>query len=274
MKSLTGRTRTSLVALTAVAALATAAVAQAAGITPPPNIKSAGKLVYCSDITYPPEEYYKKGTTKAIGSDIDIGTAIAKRMGVKAQFDNTGFDGIIAALLSNKCDAIISGMNDTPTRAKQVLFVDYISVGQSLMVKKGNPEHISTLSSLAGKSVSVEVGTTNKDFLDAANKKLSKKITIVSFPHDTDAANALKTGKVDAYFGDSPVVAYYIQQDPKSFGFGGSPINPLRVGIAIQKKNTALKAAVQKAVNAMYADGSMKKLLAKWQMSDFALKGK
>jgi len=274
MKSLMGRTRTSLVALTAVAALATAAVAQAAGITPPPNIKSAGKLVYCSDITYPPEEYYKKGTTKAIGSDIDIGTAIAKRMGVKAQFDNTGFDGIIAALLSNKCDAIISGMNDTPTRAKQVLFVDYISVGQSLMVKKGNPEHISTLSSLAGKSVSVEVGTTNKDFLDAANKKLSKKITIVSFPHDTDAANALKTGKVDAYFGDSPVVAYYIQQDPKSFGFGGSPINPLRVGIAIQKKNTALKAAVQKAVNAMYADGSMKKLLAKWQMSDFVLKGK
>lgn len=274
MKSLMGRTRISLVALTAVAALATAAVSQAAGITPPPNIKSAGKLVYCSDITYPPEEYYKKGTTKAIGSDIDIGTAIAKRMGVKAQFDNTGFDGIIAALLSNKCDAIISGMNDTPTRAKQVLFVDYISVGQSLMVKKGNPEHISSLKSLAGKSVSVEVGTTNKDFLDAANKKLSKKITIVSFPHDTDAANALKTGKVDAYFGDSPVVAYYIEQDPGSFGFGGSPINPIPVGIAIQKKNTALKAAVQKAVNAMYADGSMKKILAKWHMSDFALKGK
>jgi polar amino acid transport system substrate-binding protein len=274
MKSRLGGARISLAALVAGTALAAAAAAQAAGITPPPDIKSAGKLVYCSDITYPPEEYYKKGTTKAIGSDIDIGTAIAKRMGVKAQFDNTGFDGIIAALLSNKCDAIISGMNDTPARAKQVLFVDYLSVGQSLMVKKGNPEHISTLSSLGGKSVSVEVGTTNKDFLDAANKKLSKKIEIVSFPHDTDAANALKTGKVDAYFGDSPVVAYYIQRDPASFGFGGSPINPIPVGIAINKKNAALKTAVQKAVNAMYADGSMKKILAKWKMSDFALKGK
>ena len=274
MKGLTGRTRASLVALAAVAALATAAVAQAAGITPPPNIKSAGKIVYCSDITYPPEEYYKKGTTTAIGSDIDIGTAIAKRMGVKAEFDNTGFDGIIAALLSNKCDAVISGMNDTPARAKQVLFVDYLSVGQSLMVKKGNPDHISTMSTLAGKSVSVEVGTTNKDYLDAASKKLSKKIDVVSFPKDTDAANALKTGKVDAYFGDSPVVAYYIQQDPASFAFGGSPINPIPVGIAISKKNAALKTAVQKAVKAMYADGSMTKLLAKWKMSDFALKGK
>jgi polar amino acid transport system substrate-binding protein len=245
---------------------------QAGAVQAPANIKSAGKIVYCSDITYPPEEFYK-GTTPT-GSDIDIGTAIGQLMGVGAEFDNTGFDGIIAALLSNKCDAVISGMNDTPARRKQVGFVDYISVGQSLMVKGGNPLHITGLPSLAGKSVSVEVGTTNKTFLDDANKKLSKKMSIVTFPKDTDAANALKTGKVDAYFGDSPVVAYYIAQDPASFAFGGSPINPIPVGIAVGQKNTELKAAVQQAVDKLYANGTMKTILAKWKMSDFALKGK
>lgn len=265
--------RRTLVTLVATAALAGAAVsaAGAATITPPGAIKSAGKIVFCSDITYPPEEFFTG--TKPTGSDIDIGNAIAGLMGVKAQFDNTGFDGIIAALLGNKCDAIISGMNDTPERAKQVAFVDYLSVGQSLMVKKGNPAHVKGLASLAGKSVSVEVGTTNKDFLEAANKKLSKKMDIVTFPKDTDAANALKTGKVDAYFGDSPVVAYYIQKD-SSFAFAGSPINPIPVGIAVQKKNTELKAAVQKAVTRLYANGQMKKILAKWHMSAFALKKK
>lgn len=267
------RSRAALGALAVLVMLAVmASTAQAASITPPPNIASAGKLVFCSDITYPPEEFYK-GTTPA-GSDIDIGKEIAKRFGVKAVFDNTGFDAIIAALLANKCDAIISGMNDTPARRKQVSFVDYISVGQSLMVKAGNPEHIAKLADLAGKAVSVEVGTTNKDFLDAANKKLTKKIKIVAFPHDTDAANALNANKVDAYFGDSPVVAYYIQKAPKSFAFGGSPINPIPVGIAVAKKNTALTAAIQKAVNAMYGDGSMKKILATWKMSAFVLKGK
>jgi polar amino acid transport system substrate-binding protein len=260
-----------IVVAAAIAAGLVAAAAGAATITPPSAIKSAGKIVWCSDITYPPEEFYVG--TKPSGSDIDIGNAISQLMGVKAEFDNTGFDGIIAALLGNKCDAIISGMNDTPERAKQVSFVDYLSVGQSLMVKKGNPAHIKGLSSLAGKSVSVEVGTTNKDFLDAANKKLSKKMDIVTFPKDTDAANALKTGKVDAYFGDSPVVAYYIQKD-SSFAFAGSPINPIPVGIAIQKKNTELKAAVQKAVTRLYANGQMKKILAKWHMSAFALKKK
>ncbi len=247
-------------------------------IAAPSAIKSAGKLVFCSDITYPPEESYKG--TKPIGSDIDIGTEIAKRMGVKARFDNTGFDGIIAALLSKKCDLIISGMNDTPPRRKQVDFVDYISVGQSFMVKKGNPEKIGGVPSLAGKSASVETGTTNKDFLDQQSKKLKsqgkKAIDVVTFPKDTDAASALKTGKVDAYFGDSPVVAYYISKNPSAFQITTAPtvVNPIPVGMAVRKSDTELKAAVQKAVDAMYADGTMKKILGRWQMADFTLKHK
>ena len=234
---------------------------------------AGGKLTFCSDVTYPPEEFYQGG--KPAGSDIDIGKEVARRMGMSAQVDNTGFDGIIAALLAKKCNAIISGMNDTPERRKQVSFVDYIKVGQSIMVKTGNPEHINRLASLAGKSVAVEVGTTNKTFLDEASKKLKAQgksaIKVTPFPKDTDAAAALKTGRVDAYFGDSPVVAYYIQKD-KAFGFGGTPINPILVGIAIRKDDTATKSGVQKAINAMYKDGTMKKILARWKMTATALK--
>jgi polar amino acid transport system substrate-binding protein len=243
----------------------------AVGIQAPANIRSAGKLVFCSDITYPPEESYKKGTTTPEGSDIDIGSDIAKRMGVKAQFDNTGFDGIIAALLSKKCDAIISGMNDTPERLKQVAFVDYLKVGQSFMVKKGNPENITGIEGLAGKSASVETGTTNKDYLDEQSKKLQgegkKPIKVVTFPKDTDAANALKTGKVDAYFGDSPPVAYYVETDPSSFEVGGNPINPISIGIALRKSDTQLQSGVLAAVAAMYTDGTMKRIVAKWKLS-------
>jgi polar amino acid transport system substrate-binding protein len=237
-----------------------------------PASPAAQPLVFCSDVSYPPEEFFQGA--KPAGSDIDIGDAIAKKLGTTAQFQNTGFDGIIAALLGKKCDAIISGMNDTPARAKQVAFVDYLKVGQSLMVKKGNPLHVSKLSDLAGRSVSVEVGTTNKDFLQQESAKLvkagKKKIDVVTFPKDTDAAAALKTGRVDVYFGDSPVVAYYIQKD-KSFAFAGAPINPIAVGIAV-RKGDKLHAQVQGAVNAMYKDGSMKKILAKWKMSATALK--
>lgn len=242
-----------------------------ASITAPASISSAGTLVFCSDITYPPEESYKPGTTIPEGSDIDIGNYIAAKMGVKARFDNTGFDGIIAALLAKKCDAVISGMNDTPERRKQVAFVDYLKVGQSFMVKKGNPENITSIDSLAGKAASVETGTTNKDFLDAQSKRLTsqgkKAIKVVTFPKDNDAANALRTGRVDAYFGDAPVVAYYIEQTPDAFALGGTPVNPLAIGIAIRKSDTELQAAVKQGIDMIYSDGTMDQILTRWKLA-------
>ena len=75
---------------------------------------------------------------------------------------------------------------------------------------------------------------------------------------------------MDAYFGDAPVVAYYIQRDT-SFAFAGSPVNPILVGIAL-RKGDPLIAKVRKQVTAMYADGKMASILAKWKMSGVALK--
>src|SRR5262249_14326065 len=149
-----------------------ASVAAASSVPAPPAIAKAGKIVFCTDATYPPEEFFQG--SKIAGSDIDFANAVASAMGVKAEIKNTGFDAIIAALLAKKCDAIISGMSDTAERRKQVDFVDYLKVGQSIMVKKGNPEHITKLSDLSGKSVSVESGTTNRDYLAAESAKLTK----------------------------------------------------------------------------------------------------
>lgn len=247
--------------------------ASTAKVVPPSSIASAKQLLFCSDISYPPEEFYQG--TKPIGSDIEIGAAIAAQMGVKASFQNTGFDGIIPALQSKKCDAVISGMNDTPARRKQVDFTDYLSVGQSFMVKKGNPEKITSIAGNAGKTVSVEVGTTNADYLIAQSKILvkagKKPITVKTFPKDTDAANALATGKVDAYFGDAPVVAYYVGKSPAQFQFGGKAVNPIAVGIAT-RKGDPLTAAMKKAVANIYADGTIQKILTKWKMSSTAMK--
>jgi polar amino acid transport system substrate-binding protein len=118
---------------------------RSAGI--PPRIKDAGKAVYCSDITFPPQEFLRNG--KPVGQDIDLGNAIARLYGVRAEFSQTGFDGLIAALQSKKCDAILSDMTNTRKRAKQARFINYINVGQRLLVRAGNPKHISDLA-LAG----------------------------------------------------------------------------------------------------------------------------
>jgi polar amino acid transport system substrate-binding protein len=259
--------RHALVAVLAAAVALAVAVVASAAVAPPPAIKKAGKIVFCTDATYPPEESLQG--TKFVGSDIDIATAVAKQMGVKAEFKNTTFDSIIAAVKAKKCDAIISGMNDTAQRRKQVTFVDYLKVGQSILVKKGNPEHITKLSDLAGKTVSVESGTTNRDFLAAESAKLKKQgkksISIKTFPKDTDAAAALKAGRVDAYFGDSPVAVFYANRD-KSFQVGGAPIAPIAIGIAL-RHGDPLAGATHKAITVLTKNGTIKKIVAKWGMT-------
>ena len=170
--------------------------ASAASATVTSSRAKAGTLVFCSDIEYPPMESLQG--SKPIGADIDIGSAIARQVGAKVAFRNVGFDGIIAALQAKKCNAVISAMTDTAQRRKQVDFADYIDVGMSLMVAKGNPHHVHGLASLSGLTVATQVGTVEKDALVTENKLLTqqhrKPVTIRLFNKDTDAAAALLTG--------------------------------------------------------------------------------
>ena len=78
--------------LLAVAALALSACSSSGGprphpvggaaIQPPDTVKTAGKLVWCVDVSYPPEEFYADDGSTAQGSDIDIANEIGKRFGV------------------------------------------------------------------------------------------------------------------------------------------------------------------------------------------------
>jgi len=141
-----------------------------ASVTAPSSI-SGDTVNFCSDTTYPPMESIVNG--KPSGADIDIANAITKLWGKKAQITTQGFDVLIPVLQAKKCDAVISAMTDTPERAQKVDFADYVTVGMLLMVKKGNPENIADINSLAGKSVAVEAATTEKAKLDAQNKILA-----------------------------------------------------------------------------------------------------
>ncbi len=254
------------VAVLAVLVAAAAASSLGAGA-------SAGKLVFCSDTTYPPAEYLVGG--KATGYDVDIANAVAKALGKTAEIKTTGFTVIIPALRAKKCDAIISSMTITPARSKQVDFAPYITVGAFLMVKKGNPLHISTLASLSGKSCAVEASTTEKAGLDAENQALAKagkpKITIKIYPADTSAAAAILAGKVDAYFADAPVVIYYTKKTHGKFQTAGTQIETAPEGIAT-RKGDPLGSQIKAAVAKLYANGTMKKILTKWGVAAFALK--
>src|SRR5690349_7583306 len=152
--------------------LAFAGTASAEDIKTPDRIKSAGKIVYCSDISGPPLGFFDENSQPA-GSDIDLGTELAKRMGVKAEWANTPFSGIVPALQAKNCDAILSQLFDKPARREVVDFVDYMWSSQALLVAKGNPKNIKGLEDLSGIKIAAENGTTIQSMVEEQNKKFT-----------------------------------------------------------------------------------------------------
>ncbi len=159
---------------TATAAPPTATVAPTAvAKIPDDKLVQKGRLLICSDIPYPPQEFFDE-QGNPVGVDIDLGTEIANRLGLKFQFVNSVFDTIIAAVNGGKCDIIMSAMNITDTRKKQVSMIPYFQAGQALVVVKGNPKNINGPMDLCGQPVAAESGTTNADWLQSTGDYAGK----------------------------------------------------------------------------------------------------
>ena len=257
---------------------------------PPDKLVQKGHLTVCTDFPYPPQEFFDDNGDPQ-GLDIEIGTEIANRLGLKIQFVNSVFDTIIAAVTSGKCDIIISAMNITTDRQKQVSMIPYFQAGQSFVAVKGNPQNINGWQDLCGKSAAAESGTTEADYLQGVNDykgkgltqmctaKGLKPINVVVTQKDTDALQQLQAGKVVVYSTDSPVAAYYTVQHPDQFQVVGQPLEAISEGINMpcgvadctKAPLTEVGTAVQSALKSMMADGTYLKILTKWNLASGAV---
>jgi polar amino acid transport system substrate-binding protein len=244
-----------------------------AKVSPPPDsdLFTAGTLTIGSDVSYPPQEFFPVGSTTAAGFDIDIGKAIADKMGLSFTVVNTPFDGIIPALNSKKFDIMISAMTITDSRKTAVDFIPYFVAGESFVVAANATINPTKLEDLCGKKVAAESGTAELDEANGLNKAgaacASNHVQVVTFQKDTEALAELKKGNVDIHFTDSPVAAYEVQQT-SGLKLSGGIIEVAPEGIAIRKNDSAMMTAVTAAFNQMKSDGTYAAILKKWNVSD------
>ena len=253
----------------------TIAVDEAAAALLPAEFKDG--ISVASDIPYAPMELFDEND-QPTGFDYDLSQAIGSKLGVKMSFEDQDWDGIIPSLQSGTHDIIMSGMNDTEERQKVLDFVDYFSAGFAVVVPAGNPEKINLFADLCGKTVAIQTATAQIDLVNAVNPSCAKKIQVLEFPTDGDAQNAIRAGKASAGVNDGQVAAYTAQTAGEGKYFevvvptdAPEGYTSVPTGIGVLKKNTGLTAAIQAAVKSLVADGTYAKLLAKWNLSAFAV---
>jgi polar amino acid transport system substrate-binding protein len=243
-------------------------------IAAPPEITTSGQLRFCTDIVSPPMEFYDE-SHNPVGVDIEIGTELARRLGVKAVWVQTDFPGIIPALQASNCDAILSQLFDKPARREVVNFIDYVLSSQMILVVAGNPKNIQTLDDLSGLKVAVSNGSTIDALLTDESTKLKaagkKPIDLLVLPQETDAFQQLQIGLVDAFGTTLETAGYYMKLQPNTFEFAGQPFGSVKAGIAFRKDESALQTALQTAFDQMRADGTYLKILAGWNLQGDAI---
>ena len=228
-----------------------------------PPLLNAGKLVAATNATIPPYQFID-ASGKLQGLRIELGEEIARRLGIKMEWVNVGFETHIPGLQSSRWDASITGMFFTPERAKILYLIPYELQAISISVPKGNPGKITSTRDLAGKRAAVEIGGYEFRQINRINDEQKAAglapMEVRTFSTFADAYQALRAGQVEAVVSVDVTAKFY--QDRGEFeravsGLAGSPAT-----LAFRSKDVA--AAVLKALNEMRQDGAYDRLMDKW----------
>jgi polar amino acid transport system substrate-binding protein len=231
----------------------------------PAEIKSAGKLVIGTDSTYAPNEFLDTDGKTVIGFDVDLFNAVAGKFGLTTQWQSATFDSIIPGVNTGKYGAGVSSFTINATRLKQINMVSYFSAGTQWAAKKGagvDPDNA------CGKKVAVQTSTVQADDLATRSKKCTDagkpKITIDQYQKQSDATNAVVTGKDEAMLADSPVIAYAVKQTNGQLELAGDIYDSAPYGYVIAKDQADFADAIKQAVQALITDGTYKTIATKW----------
>jgi len=247
-----------LAALILVVAMGASAYAggkkDSGGLTMTPGFLSIGM-----EIGYPPMEYFGADGKTPIGFDVEMGKAIAAKMGLEPKFVDTAWDGIFAGVNTNKYDCIMSSVTINEARLKAHNFSKpYIRNTLAIVLPKTSTLKVSSPQDLAGLRVSYQEETTSDDFMTGLAEK-GMKFTPYEYDKVMYCFDELKLGRVDVIMTDLLVAYEYVGRADSPFKIvwqGGEE----EFGICMRKGNNALTEAINKALDELFEDGTMQKI--------------
>jgi polar amino acid transport system substrate-binding protein len=201
-----------------------------------------------------------ENSKQLIGFEVEIVQAIAKELGIKTEFVQNSWDGLIPGLQGHNYDIAINGIEITPERQKVVSFTrPYYITYEQLAVRK-NEEHIESLSDCRKKKVgTLKASLAEKILRDEGN------IDVVTYDSEVAAYSDLKNKRTDAVLLDSPIAIYYALPDAE-LKLVGAPVGQMLYGIAIHKDNPELYSAIDRALKNLAESGKLREILERWNL--------
>jgi len=216
-----------------------------------------GYLTIGMEIGYPPMEYYDTDAKTPIGFDVEMGKAIAAKMGLQPKFVDTAWDGIFDGVTTGKYDCIMSSVTITPARlAAHNFSKPYISNTLAMVLLKGTTVTARTPMDCTGLNVAYQGDTTADIYMqDLAAKGL--KFLPRSYDKVYSCFDELKLKRVDVILTDLLVAYDYIAPADSPFQIVWKSPEGEKFGVCMKKGADDLTAAINNALDSLYNDGTL-----------------
>ena len=220
------------------------------------NLLEDGKLTYASSGLYKPFNFTEAG--ELTGFDVEIGAAIAEKMGLEPNPVTTPWETITQSLLGNKFDVIIGSMAITAERAERVNFSDpYYYSGGMIFTPEGSND-ISSAEDLEGKTIGVVAQST----YDTAAQEYTDDIKY--YNSDVVALKDLTVeGRLDAVI-TADVVGFEAIANGMEIKEVGDPLWIEQAAVAVRKDDAKLLEEINKAIQEIVEDGTYEEISNKW----------
>ncbi len=228
------------------------------------DVRERGTLLVGLEGTYPPFNFQDENG-ELTGFEVEFADALAARLGVKAEFRPTKWDGMLAALETGRFDIVINQVTITEARKAQFDFSQpYTISGIQILVRKGDEGDYKSPEDLSGKAVGVVLGTNYEQWL----REHVPDADIRTYDDDPTRNQDLLVGRIDAILNDRLIAGNLMERYEGRIVPAGEPFARQEMGIATRKGDQEFLAALNKAIDELRQDGTLEAISRKWFQLD------
>ncbi|MFI6152376.1 ABC transporter substrate-binding protein [Kitasatospora sp. NPDC051170] len=244
----------------------------------PEEIRKRGTLTVVDSLgTTPPLDFYANDDKTVIGVEPDLAYLLGNVLGLKVEITPASWENVFVGLDSGKYDVGISNITVTEARKEKYDFATYRLDVLGFETKKGSGLKVTGAADLAGKSVGVNSGTNQEKLLIAwseENTKAGRKPIDIKYFQGTEFYLALSSGRIDAYVGPNPNLAFHAAQTGETevvgtYSGGGADVQGKIA--TTTKKGSGLVQPLNQALNEVIKNGTYAQVLKRWGLDNEAV---
>lgn len=219
------------------------------------EVKDRGVLKIGTEGTYAPYSYHnEKGDLT--GFDIEIGEAIAKQMGLKAEFVESNWDSCIAGLDAKRYDVVMNQVGITKERLTKYDFSTPYTIAKVVLLVSSDNNEITSFDKMQGKTSAQSMTSNFTRLAEGYGAKIVSTDGLFS-----KAVELVTTGRADATINDELTYLDYLNKQPNTkLKVVAEQEEVSKNAVMIRKGNDSFRDAIDQALSELQENGTLKEI--------------